>query len=63
MFIALAIATLYILGLWGCYEVVARFPLDVREMFELKKPSQNTICHSLARRRMNLHYRNGATFL
>jgi len=34
---AIVIATLYIFGLWWCYEVVARFPRDVREMFELKE--------------------------
>jgi len=36
-FSALAIASLYIFGLWWCYEVIARFPRDVREMFELKE--------------------------
>lgn len=36
-FSAIAIATLYIFGLWWCYEVIARFPRDVREMFELKQ--------------------------
>ena len=36
-FRAIAIATLYIFGLSWCYEVIARFPRDVREMFELKE--------------------------
>jgi hypothetical protein len=36
-FSALAIAVLYIFGLWWCYEVIARFRRDVREMFELKE--------------------------
>ena len=34
---AITIATLYILGLLWCYEVVVRFPRDMREMFELKE--------------------------
>jgi hypothetical protein len=36
-FSALAIAALYIFGLWWCYEVIARFRRDVRDMFELKE--------------------------
>ena len=37
MFWAAAIAAMYILGLWWCYEVIRRFPDDLREIFELKE--------------------------
>jgi hypothetical protein len=36
MFVAAAVAVVYILGLWWCYEVVRRFPDDLREISELK---------------------------
>lgn len=34
---ALAIAAIYLFGLWWCYEVITRFRRDLREMFELKE--------------------------
>lgn len=34
---ALAIAAIYIFGLWWCYEVITRFRQDLREIFELKE--------------------------
>jgi len=36
MFLRLALAGLYILGLWWCYEVIGRFREDVKEIRELK---------------------------
>lgn len=36
-FNALAIASLYIFGLWWCYEVITRFRQDLQEIFELKE--------------------------
>ena len=35
-----AIAALYIFGLWWCYEVVRRFPDDLREISELKETTR-----------------------
>jgi hypothetical protein len=40
MFLAAAIAGLYILGLWWCYEVIRRFPDDLREIFELRETAR-----------------------
>jgi len=40
---AIVIATLYIFGLWWCYEVVVRFPRDMREMFELKESTRTFV--------------------
>jgi hypothetical protein len=37
MIMALAIAAAYILGLWWCYEVICRFPQNVKEIFQLKQ--------------------------
>jgi len=37
MFWAAAIVGLYVLGFWWCYEVVRRFPDDLREIFELRE--------------------------
>jgi hypothetical protein len=37
MFLRLALAGLYILGLWWCYEVIGRFREDVQEIRELKE--------------------------
>jgi len=37
VFYRLALAALYILGLWWCYEVVGRFREDVKEIRELKE--------------------------
>ena len=34
---AIAVATLYILGLLWCYEVITRLPRDVQEIFEVKE--------------------------
>ena len=36
-FQALAIVSLYIFGCWWCYEVIHRFPQDVKEIFQLKQ--------------------------
>lgn len=36
-FRALAIASMYIFGCWWCYEVIRRFPQDVKEIFQLKQ--------------------------
>ena len=36
-FRALAIASIYIFGLWWCYEVIRRFPKDVKEIFQDKQ--------------------------
>ncbi|MHC4074659.1 MAG: hypothetical protein ACYTGS_21965, partial [Planctomycetota bacterium] len=43
MFWAAAIVGLYILGLWWCYEVVRRFPEDVREILELKEVTRTIV--------------------
>ncbi len=43
MFMAAAIAGLYILGLWWCYAVIRRFPDDLREIFELKETSRTLV--------------------
>ena len=40
VFWAAAIAGLYILSLWWCYEVIRRFPDDLREIFELKETAR-----------------------
>jgi hypothetical protein len=37
MFWAAAILSLYLIGLYWCYEVIRRFPDDVREIFELRE--------------------------
>ena len=37
MFLAVAVAALYIVGVYWCYEVIHRFPDDVREIFELRE--------------------------
>ena len=37
LFRALAIASVYIFGCWWCYEVIRRFPQDVKEIFQLKQ--------------------------
>ncbi|MFC1739283.1 hypothetical protein ACFL1G_09580 [Planctomycetota bacterium] len=37
MFYVFALAALYILGLWWCYEVIRRFREDVQEICELKE--------------------------
>jgi hypothetical protein len=36
-FQTLAIAGAYILGCWWCYEVIHRFPQDVKEIFQDKQ--------------------------
>ncbi len=43
MFMAAAIAGLYILGLWWCYVVIRRFPDDLREIFELKETARTLV--------------------
>ena len=37
MFRALAIVSLYVFGVWWCYEVISRFPKDIREIREVKE--------------------------
>ena len=37
MYYRLALAALYILGLWWCYKVIGRFREDVKEIRELKE--------------------------
>ena len=37
MYTALAIAAIYIFGLWWCHEVIKRFPRDVREIREFRE--------------------------
>jgi hypothetical protein len=34
---ALAIASMYIFGCWWCYEVIRRFPQDIKEIFQDKQ--------------------------
>ncbi|MGD8499132.1 MAG: hypothetical protein PVJ86_00700 [Phycisphaerales bacterium] len=34
---AMALVGAYIFGIWWCYEVIRRFPQDVKEIFELKQ--------------------------
>jgi hypothetical protein len=41
MYTGLAIAAIYIFGLWWCYEVIRRFPRDVREMCEFKEVTRS----------------------
>ena len=36
MFQVFALAALYILGIWWCYEVIGRFRQDVQEIREIK---------------------------
>ncbi len=36
-FRAFAIASLYIFGCWWCYEVIRRFPQDIKEIFQDKQ--------------------------
>ncbi len=40
LFRALAIAGVYILGCWWCYEVIHRFPQDVKEIFQPKQAAR-----------------------
>ena len=40
---ALAIAAIYIFGLWWCYEVITRFRQDLREIFELKEVARTAV--------------------
>ncbi len=37
MFLAAAIVAIYVFAIWWCYEVVRRFPDDLREIFELRE--------------------------
>ncbi|MHC4425719.1 MAG: hypothetical protein ACYSYV_06460 [Planctomycetota bacterium] len=37
---AMALVGAYILGVWWCYEVIRRFPQDVKEIFQLKQISR-----------------------
>jgi hypothetical protein len=39
----LAIAAIYIFGLWWCYEVITRFRQDLREIFELKEVTRTVV--------------------
>jgi hypothetical protein len=34
---SMALVSAYILGIWWCYEVIRRFPQDVKEIFQLKQ--------------------------
>ena len=43
MFYRLALAALYILGLWWCYEVIGRFREDVKEIRELKEITRRAV--------------------
>lgn len=38
-----AIAAIYLFGLWWCYEVITRFRQDLREMFELKEVTRTLV--------------------
>ena len=38
-----AIAAIYLFGLWWCYEVITRFRQDLREMFELKEVTRTFV--------------------
>ena len=40
---ALAIASLYIFGLWWCYEAITRFRQYLREIFELKEITRTVV--------------------
>jgi uncharacterized membrane protein SpoIIM required for sporulation len=40
---ALAIAAIYIFGLWWCYKVITRFRQDLREIFELKEVTRTVV--------------------
>ncbi len=40
---ALAIAAIYLFGLWWCYEVITRFRKDLREIFELKEVTRTVV--------------------
>jgi hypothetical protein len=42
-FSALAIAAIYIFGLWWCYKVITRFRQDLREIFELKEVTRTAV--------------------
>ncbi len=41
--LALAIAAIYIFGLWWCYKVITRFREDLREIFELKEVTRTLV--------------------
>jgi hypothetical protein len=43
MFYVLALAGLYILGLWWCYEVIGRFREDVKEIREIKGVTRKAV--------------------
>ena len=43
LFRALAIASVYIFGCWWCYEVIRRFPQDVKEIFQLKQVTRTIV--------------------
>jgi hypothetical protein len=40
---ALAIAAIYIFGLWWCYQVITRFRRDLQEIFELKEVTRTVV--------------------
>lgn len=42
-FRALAIAAIYIFGLWWCYQVITRFRQDLQEIFELKEVTRTAV--------------------
>ena len=39
----IAIAAIYIFGLWWCYQVITRFRRDLREIFELKQVTRTAV--------------------
>lgn len=43
MWMALAIAAIYIFGLWWCYQVITRFRQDLRKIFELKEVTRTAV--------------------
>ncbi len=43
MFHAFALAGLYILGVWWCYEIIGRFREDVKEIREVKGVTRKAV--------------------
>jgi hypothetical protein len=43
MYLRLALAALYILGIWWCYNVIGRFREDLREIRELKEITRTAV--------------------
>ena len=43
MYRALALVSIYLFGLWWCYEVIRRFKRDINEITELKDATRTAV--------------------